>query len=120
MTAIATALGVPSTAIVQDPTSLNTRENAANVQAILQQKRLHRILLVTSALHMPRSLAIFRKLGIDAIAAPTDFLTVNNTIDKGIAGNFFDLLPDAEALKNTTNALKELVGAIVYRLAGWA
>jgi uncharacterized SAM-binding protein YcdF (DUF218 family) len=120
MGAIATALGVPNRAIVQDSTSLNTRENAVNVQAILQQKRLHRILLVTSAMHMPRSLAIFRKLGIEAIAAPTDFLTVNNTNDKGIAGNLFDLLPDAEALKNTTNALKELVGAIVYRLAGWA
>ncbi len=120
MTAISTALGVPTTAIAQDATSLNTRENAVNVKAILQQRGLKNILLVTSALHMPRSLAIFRKLEIEAIAAPTDFLTVSNTNEKGLAGTLFDLLPDAEALKNTTNALKEVVGMIIYRLAGWA
>jgi uncharacterized SAM-binding protein YcdF (DUF218 family) len=120
MAAIATVLGVPSTAIIQDATSLNTRENAVNVQAILAQKNLRKILLVTSALHMPRSLAIFRKLGIDAIAAPTDFLTVNSDNTKGFVGTLLDLLPEAEALKNTTNALKELVGIIIYRLAGWA
>jgi uncharacterized SAM-binding protein YcdF (DUF218 family) len=120
MAAIATALGVPTPAIAQDATSLNTRENAVNVKAILQQKDIKSILLVTSALHMPRSLAIFRKLEIEAIAAPTDFLTVSNTNEKGFAGNLYDLLPDAEALKNTTNVLKEIVGTIVYRLAGWA
>lgn len=120
MAAIANLLGVPNTAVIQDATSLNTRENAVNVQAILSQKSLRKILLVTSALHMPRSLAIFRKLGIEAIAAPTDFLTVNSNNDKGFVGNLFDLLPEAEALKNTTNALKELVGIIIYRLAGWA
>jgi uncharacterized SAM-binding protein YcdF (DUF218 family) len=120
MAAIATALGVPTTAIAQDATSLNTRENAVNVKAILQQKGLKNILLVTSALHMPRSLAIFRKLEIEAIAAPSDFLTVGNTNEKGLAGNLFDLLPDPEALKNTTNVLKEVVGTIVYRLVGWA
>jgi uncharacterized SAM-binding protein YcdF (DUF218 family) len=120
MAAIATALGVPTTAIAQDATSLNTRENAVNVKAILQQRGLHQILLVTSALHMPRSLAIFRKLEIEAIAAPTDFLTVSNINEKGLAGTLFDLLPDAEALKNTTNALKEVVGTIIYRLVGWA
>lgn len=120
MAAIATALGVPATAIAQDATSLNTRENAVNVKAILQQRGLHNILLVTSALHMPRSMAIFRKLEIEAIAAPTDFLTVSNTNEKGLAGTLFDLLPDADALKNTTNALKEVVGTIIYRLVGWA
>ncbi|WP_019501256.1 YdcF family protein [Pseudanabaena sp. PCC 6802] len=120
MAAIATLLGVPSTAVIQDATSLNTRENAVNVQAILSQKSLRKILLVTSALHMPRSLAIFRKLGIDAIAAPTDFLTVSTDNAKGFVGTLLDLLPEAEALKNTTNALKELVGIIIYRLVGWA
>lgn len=120
MAAIAMALGVPTSAIAQDATSLNTRENAVNVKAIMQQRGLKKILLVTSALHMPRSLAIFRKLEIEVIAAPTDFLTVSNTNEKGFAGNLFDLLPDADALKNTTNALKEIVGTLVYRLVGWA
>jgi uncharacterized SAM-binding protein YcdF (DUF218 family) len=120
MAVIATTLGIPITAIIQDATSLNTRENAVNVQAILTQRSLRKILLVTSALHMPRSLAIFRKLGIEAMAAPTDFLTVNSDNAKGFVGTLLDLLPEAEALKNTTNALKEVVGIIIYRLAEWA
>jgi hypothetical protein len=59
-------------------------------------------------------------LEIEAIAAPTDFLTVNSDNAKGFVGTLLDLLPEAEALKNTTNALKEMVGIIIYRLAGWA
>ncbi len=120
MAIFAQALQVPASVIIQDPTSLTTYENAVNVKQIMQQRQIQKILLVTSALHMPRSLAIFRKLSIDAIAAPTDFLTVNNTNDKGFLGLLFGLLPDADALKNTTNALKEYIGLFVYRLRGWA
>lgn len=120
MAIFAQALQVPASAIIQDPTSLTTYENAVNVKQIMQQRQIQKILLVTSALHMPRSLAIFRKLNIDAIAAPTDFLTVNNTNDKGFLGSLLDLLPDVDALKNTTNALKEYIGLFVYRLRGWA
>ncbi len=75
MAIFAQALQVPASVIIQDPTSLTTYENAVNVKQIMQQRQIQKILLVTSALHMPRSLAIFRKLSIDAIAAPTDFLT---------------------------------------------
>ena len=32
----------------------------------------------------------------------------------------FDLLPDAEALMRTTDAIKEMIGLIAYRIAGWA
>jgi hypothetical protein len=31
-----------------------------------------------------------------------------------------DLLPTADALRNTTNAIKEYIGLLVYQLAGWA
>ena len=75
MAEILQALGVPSSAILQDPTSLNTYQNAVNVRKIIQERGIRRVLLVTSAMHMPRSLLIFKKLGIDAIATPTDFLS---------------------------------------------
>ena len=68
---------------------------------------------------MPRSIAIFRKLGFEAIAAPTDFLAVQNENSKGWA-ILLDLLPNAEALKNTTNAIKEYIGLLVYQMSGWA
>jgi len=115
MSEIAEALGVPKSAIIQDPDSLNTYENAVNVQKILQKFGLNQILLVTSALHTPRSLAIFQKLGIEAIAAPTDFYVVESSNPP----NIFDFLPEASALSNTTNALKEYIGLLIYKLYGW-
>jgi uncharacterized SAM-binding protein YcdF (DUF218 family) len=119
MAAIAEAMGVPRSAILQEPDSLNTRENAVNTKQILSQKGINKILLVTSALHMPRSMAIFRKLGFEAIAAPTDFFVVQNQNNKGWA-ILLDLLPNADALKDTTNAIKEYIGLLVYQMSGWA
>lgn len=119
MATVLTALGVPSSALLQDPTSLNTYQNAINVQQILRKQELKRILLVTSAMHMPRSLAIFRKLGIDVVPAPTDFLVSNReTLDTPQA-RLLSLLPDGEHLRATNRALKEYLGLWIYRLRGW-
>jgi uncharacterized SAM-binding protein YcdF (DUF218 family) len=74
MAEIAVAFGVPRSAILQEPDSLNTYQNAVNVNALMAQEGIERVLLVTSAMHMPRALGIFMKLGIPAIAAPTDFI----------------------------------------------
>jgi len=119
MAAIAEVMGVPTSAIIQESQSFNTRDNAVNTKHILEQRDINRVLLVTSALHMPRSMEIFRKVGLEVIPAPTDFLSVNSENSKGLA-IVLDLLPSAEALKNTTNAIKEYIGLFIYQLAGWA
>ena len=119
MAAIAELIGVPSNVIIQESQSFNTRDNAVNTKQILSQKGINKILLVTSALHMPRSMKIFRKVGFESIPAPTDFLTVNNENSKGWAA-VLDLLPSVDALKNTTNAIKEYIGLLIYQIAGWA
>ncbi|WP_271254993.1 YdcF family protein [Pseudanabaena sp. Chao 1811] len=119
MAAIAEVMGVPTSAIIQESQSFNTRDNAVNTKHILDQRDINKVLLVTSALHMPRSMEIFRKVGLEVIPAPTDFLSVNNENSKGFA-IVLDLLPSAEALKNTTNAIKEYIGLFIYQLAGWA
>ncbi|HEY9830960.1 MAG TPA: YdcF family protein, partial [Stenomitos sp.] len=82
MAQILKTVGVPSSAILQDPTSLNTHQNAVNVKKIMQERGIRRILLVTSAMHMPRSLRIFQRQGIDAIPAPTDFLISEQEIEE--------------------------------------
>lgn len=110
-------MGVPMEAIIPEPNSLNTRENAVNVQKILQEKGINKIFLVTSALHMPRSVAIFKKLGIEVIPAPTDFLFTED--ESTSSASIFDIVPDAENLFMTTKALKEYIGIVVYRLKGW-
>jgi uncharacterized SAM-binding protein YcdF (DUF218 family) len=121
MTKIAEALGVPSSAILQDPTSLNTHENAVNVKQILQERGMDQILLVTSAMHMPRSIAIFRKQGINAIPAPTDFLVSerDSQNDDTPQDVILALLPDSGSLHRFTRALKEYIGIGFYWLRGW-
>ncbi|HIK30550.1 MAG TPA: YdcF family protein [Oscillatoriales cyanobacterium M59_W2019_021] len=114
-------MGVPASAILQDPTSLNTRENAVNVKRILEEKGIRQILLVTSAMHMPRSVLIFQRLGIDPIPAPTDFLTDDlGEIVTGWQDVVLNLVPDADSLYLSTRAMKEYIGIIIYRLRGWA
>lgn len=115
-------IGVPKSAIVQEPLSLNTYENAVNVKKILDEKGIKKILLVTSALHMPRSLAIFQRQGIDAIAAPTDFLVSQPDLDalnQSIPAIILNFLPNANYLEQTTKAIKEYVGIFIYSMKGW-
>jgi uncharacterized SAM-binding protein YcdF (DUF218 family) len=70
-------------------------------------------LLVTSAAHMPRAMATFRRAGVPVIAASADVRVVENS-------DPFALLPDAGALPAVANALKEWTGLLVYRMRGWA
>jgi uncharacterized SAM-binding protein YcdF (DUF218 family) len=123
MAELLAVMGVPRSAILQDPTSLNTYENGVNVKKILDAQGMRRILLVTSAMHMPRSLLIFKRLGIEATPAPADFL-VSEQDQRELRGSteavLLNLLPEADRLRQTTRALKEYIGILVYRLRGWA
>jgi uncharacterized SAM-binding protein YcdF (DUF218 family) len=120
MAEILTLWGVPKAAILEDPTSLNTYENAVNVKRILDRQNIRRVLLVTSALHMPRSMMIFQKQGIQAIPAPTDFLVPDPSPgDWQLEALILKLFPDARALERLTDVLKEYLGLVIYRLQGW-
>jgi len=115
-------MGVPKEVIIQEKNSLNTYENAVNVKKILVEKGIKRILLVTSAMHMPRSLSIFQRQGIEAIPAPTDFLVSKNYLEKiNNSGQsiILNAIPEAENLETTTKVIKEYIGTLIYRLRGW-
>jgi uncharacterized SAM-binding protein YcdF (DUF218 family) len=123
MAEIAQAMGVPASAILQDPTSLNTYQNAVNVKKILDDRGIKgQILLVTSALHLPRSLLIFQHQGIAAIPAPTDFLIAQQDFEASHSSwqaVLLNLFPDVSQLQQSTKALREYIGLAVYRLRGW-
>ncbi len=122
MAEILKTLGVPTTAILQDPTSLNTYQNAVNVRQIMKERGISRVLLVTSAMHMPRSLRIFQRQGIEAIPAPTDFLVTQQESEEPNSSpqaTALSLLPDVDRLEKTTRVLKEYIGMVIYRLRGW-
>ncbi|MBD6615844.1 YdcF family protein [Komarekiella sp. 'clone 1'] len=122
MANILTSIGVPSEAIVQEPDSFNTYQNAVNVQKILESRGIRQVLLVTSAMHMPRSLKVFQRQGINAIPAPTDFLVSQGELQElgsTPKAAILNLLPDTDNLHQFTTAVKEYVGTFIYRLRGW-
>jgi uncharacterized SAM-binding protein YcdF (DUF218 family) len=121
MAELAIALGVPKSAIIEEDASLNTYQNAVKVKPILQQYNFQKILLVTSATHMPRSVAIFKKQGMDVIPVPTDFVFYDNPLESKETWEsvLLNLIPDAESLVITTRCLKEYLGTLIYFLRGW-
>ncbi len=115
-------MGVPQSDIIPEGKSLNTRDNAVYVKEILQQYHFHKILLVTSAMHMPRSMGIFKKLEIEAIAAPTDYRISQLELDQPNSHNesaILALVPNEEDFSLTTGALREYIGIWVYKIKGW-
>ncbi|MEH1923971.1 YdcF family protein [Nostoc sp.] len=122
MATILTSIGIPSEAIVQEPDSLNTYQNAVNVRKILKSRGIRQVLLVTSAMHIPRSIQIFRRQGINVIPAPTDFLVSEGELQElgsTPKAAILNLLPDTDNLHQFTIALKEYIGSFIYRLRGW-
>ena len=66
-------MGVPAEAIWLQTESRNTYEDAVYSARLLKDKGVRRILLVTSAWHMPRSLGLFQAQGLEVVPLPVDF-----------------------------------------------
>lgn len=107
-------LGVPRQAMVQEPNSANTHENALFTAQLLQERGIRKALLVTSAQHMSRAVAAFRAAGMEVVPAPADFEVMPEP------SHLLRWLPDAAALEGSTRAIKEFLGIWVYRWRGWA
>ena len=105
--------GLPASAILTEENSVNTHENATMSFELLSVRRIRRIILVTSAIHMPRAVATFRKAGFEVVPAPADFYI-------GWGGDYTHWIPDAGSLISTELALREWVGLWVYQRRGWA
>ncbi|MBX9621804.1 MAG: YdcF family protein [Alphaproteobacteria bacterium] len=61
--------------VIFENNSTNTKENAAQSARLLQPKPDEKWVLITSAYHMPRSIALFRKAGFNVIPFPVDYHT---------------------------------------------
>jgi uncharacterized SAM-binding protein YcdF (DUF218 family) len=115
--------GVPSDAIWLQPDSENTHDDAVYSAQMLEEKGINEIILVTSAMHMPRAKALFEAQGLTVIPAPVDFTVTEQNWKSTFQPNFgeaiINLLPNSSALGLTTNALKEYLGMLIYSLRGW-
>lgn len=103
-------MGLPKEALVLEDKSQNTYENAVFTHELPGIDPNQRWLLVTSAWHMPRSLAVFKKAGWNVTAYPVDFRTA------GITPLTQYSLRDGP--ERWELALHELIGIAAYRLSG--
>lgn len=109
---MAISMGIPEASIKLTQRAVNTEEEAEGLRK-LPMPEGSKIILVTSAFHMKRSVHLFEKAGFDVQPYPVDFkedLIKQNTL--------LEFLPDPDALKNSSIAIRELIGRSYYQLLG--
>lgn len=106
-------LGLSPDRLVLEPRARNTYENILFAKDLVKPKPGQVWLLVTAAIHMPRAMAVARKLGWPMIAWPSDFIT-----SPGRGG--IDIFDVSGNLGMTDYAVHEWIGLLAYRLSGKA
>ncbi len=98
-----------------ETSSKNTYENAKYCSEYLQSRNLtsRKILLITSAFHMPRAIACFEKQGIHVIPFPVDFKTHSTEF------SLEAVIPSSACLNDWRMLIKECIGIIMYKTAGY-
>ena len=116
-------LGVPQSAMLLQGKSQNTYEDALYSCAMIKEAGAKTVILVTSATHMPRAVAVFGKQGCEVIPSPADFTITkaawNNLWSSDWQELLINLVPNYSSLSLTTKCLKEYIGYWVYQLKGW-
>ena len=100
--------GVDMKRVSLESKARNTRENASQVASLLGERCKQPWLLVTSAWHMPRSMAEFEAVGCNVVAFPVDFRTGEET-----SWTEYSM---AVSLMAWQTALHEMLGMFVYGL----
>ena len=100
--------GVPKNDVIGEENSRDTFENALQTQKILARHGWKRYLLVTSAMHMPRSMLVFSQLVPEPIPAPGDFSLGKFDLTP------FDLFPSEDAAEELFATIHEYVGWLNY------
>jgi uncharacterized SAM-binding protein YcdF (DUF218 family) len=108
-------IGIPSKNILIENKSKNTYENALFTANVLKEKNFSdSCLLITSAMHIRRAEACFKKAGIKVKPYP-----VSQILDKYRYSPDNLFIPNAEALNSWQQLIHEIAGYIVYWLRGY-
>lgn len=110
MASLAQLLGVDGRNLVIERASKDTAEHAEQLQSLIGHDRF---ILVTSASHMPRAMAMFRRQGMQPVAAPTDYL-----IMKSQGFHPGSLFPGALGFQFAEVAVHEYLGLLWARVLG--
>ncbi|MGN7727309.1 YdcF family protein [Luteimonas sp. 22616] len=102
-------IGVPASALMLEERSRDTRDNALFTAQLAGQHDIRRVLLVTSAVHMPRASYWFRAAGLDVVPVPVP--------EPRIRGSWTRRwLPSRDALWRSGRAWKEYAGLLEAHL----
>ena len=107
---VAIAIGVKKEDLILEDTSKDTEDEANLIHKIVATEPF---ILVTSASHMPRSIALFKRLGMNPIPAPTDYLVKES--QEMSPGMFY---PGVSGLRKAEAAFYEYLGLAWAKLRG--
>ena len=120
---LAQELGVPASAVLLNDQARTTGEEAQRINQLAAEQGWKQLILVTSAFHMPRALASFRRQSdLEIIPVACDYRLDPQNKDQSFSWQelLIDLVPNSGSLNQTTQVLKEHLGLLVYKLRGQA
>lgn len=106
--------GIPEDKILIEPDSRNTYENAANTKTLMDQYGFSSSILITTAIHLPRSVGCFNKVGLHPIPYPVDFM-----LPPQPTFHISDLVPSIGNFIHITRAFHEYIGLLMYKINGY-
>ena len=101
--------GVPKKSILLTDNVQNTDQEAKSVKKLLNSNNA-KVILVTSAFHMPRAKKVFEASNIKVIPFAVDFINSHQKL------TFMSFIPSADALKGTSLFVREMIGRLYYNL----
>lgn len=112
----ALAAGISADAFKIETMSRTTYESGTAVARFLREQKsdagVLKVLLVTSAWHMPRALAVFERFGMEAVPVSVDVTS------RTVRVNPLSLLPSVDAFSTSVLSIHEWIGIVGYRLLG--
>ena len=108
-------LGIDPNRIVIEDKAKDTAQQAIEIKRIVKNDR---IILVTSAIHMPRSMALFNKQGIQTVPAPADFYIRHSNLESAPSWGGFRFYPTATGGPRADALVHEYVGMLWAKVWG--
>lgn len=106
---VAIKFGVPEKSILLTENVENTDQEAKAIKKLFS-KNNPKVILVTSAFHMPRAQIVFEAAGINIMPFPVDFQIGVSKL------TFMSFIPSVGSLQGTSFFVKEMIGRIYYKL----
>ena len=112
----AIAVGIPPNSIMITGKANNTFQESRELRKLFNKNNFlnNEIILVTSAFHMKRAKNLFQRADFKVVEFPVDFEP--KCLKKKFVHNIFCLLPNVVSLKNSSMALREIMGRVFYRI----